>query len=99
MKRRANKLGKALANFPVKANVAEGASQVGGGALPQANLPSITLDLLPADISLKDFAERLRRATSPVIGVIGGQRFRLDLRTIFPEQDKALLHSIKETLS
>ena len=99
LKRRANKLGKALANLPVKANVAEGASQVGGGALPQANLPSITLDLLPADISLKDFAKRLRRATSPVIGVIGGQRFRLDLRTIFPEQDKALLHSIKETLS
>ena len=35
----------------------------------------------------------------PVIGVIGGQRFRLDLRTIFPEQDQALLQSIKETLS
>jgi len=99
LKRRANKLGKALANLPVKATVAEGASQVGGGALPQANLPSITLDLVPTDITLKDFAERLRRATTPVIGVIGGQRFRLDLRTIFPEQDKTLLHSIKETLS
>ncbi len=99
LKRRANKLAKALADLPVKTTVAEGASQVGGGALPQANLPSITLDLLPADIALKDFAERLRRATMPVIGVIGGQRFRLDLRTIFPEQDKALLQSIKETLS
>ena len=99
LKRRANKLAKALANLPVNATVDEGASQVGGGALPQANLPSITLNLVPTDIALKDFAERLRRATMPVIGVIGGQRFRLDLRTIFPEQDKALLQSIKETLS
>ena len=99
LKRRANKLAKALAKSPLNATVNEGASQVGGGALPQANLPSITLNLVPTDIALKDFAERLRRATMPVIGVIGGQRFRLDLRTIFPEQDKALLQSIKETLS
>jgi hypothetical protein len=41
----------------------------------------------------------LRRATSPVIGVISGQRFRLDLRTIFPEQEKRLLRSITESLS
>jgi L-seryl-tRNA(Ser) seleniumtransferase len=79
--------------------VAKGESQVGGGALPQANLPSITLDLVPEKLSLKDFATRLRRATSPVIGVISGQRFRLDLRTIFPEQEKRLLRSITESLS
>ena len=37
----------------------------------------------------KEFATRLRRAALPVIGVIQGQRFRLDLRTVFPEQDSA----------
>lgn len=99
LKRRANKLAKALTGYPVAVSVSEGESQVGGGALPQSNLPSITLDLVPNESSLKKFAERLRRAGTPVIGVIGGQRFRLDLRTIFPEQDQALLHSIKETLS
>ena len=99
LKRRANKLAKALTGYPVSVSVSEGESQVGGGALPHSNLPSITLDLVPNESSLKEFAERLRRASTPVIGVIGGQRFRLDLRTIFPEQDQALLHSIKETLS
>ncbi len=99
LKRRATKLAKALAKLPVTVAVAEGESQVGGGALPQANLPSITLDLVPEKLSLKDFATRLRRATSPVIGVISGQRFRLDLRTIFPEQEKRLLRSITESLS
>jgi L-seryl-tRNA(Ser) seleniumtransferase len=79
--------------------VAKGKSQVGGGALPQANLPSITLDLVPDNFSLKDFATRLRRASTPVIGVISGQRFRLDLRTIFPGQEKQLLQSINESLS
>ena len=99
LKRRATKLAKALANFPVTITVAEGESQVGGGALPQANLPSITLDLVPDNLSLKDFATRLRRACTPVIGVISNQRFRLDLRTIFPGQEKQLLQSIKESLS
>ena len=95
LKRRAKKLAKALANLPLQVTVHEGASQVGGGALPQATLPSITLDLVPDDMALKEFATRLRRAALPVIGVIQGQRFRLDLRTVFPEQDKALTQSIQ----
>ena len=95
LKRRANKLAKVLADLPLQVTVREGASQVGGGALPQATLPSITLDLVPDDMALKEFATRLRRAALPVIGVIQGQRFRLDLRTVFPEQDKALTQSIQ----
>ena len=95
LKRRANKLAKALADLPLQVTVREGASQVGGGALPQATLPSITLDLVPDDMALKEFTTRLRRAALPVIGVIQGQRFRLDLRTVFPEQDKALTQSIQ----
>jgi L-seryl-tRNA(Ser) seleniumtransferase len=98
LKRRATKLAKALAVLPITVAVAEGESQVGGGALPQATLPSFTLDLVPENFSLKDFATRLRRAPTPVIGVISNQSFRLDLRTIFPEQEKQLLQSIHETL-
>ena len=98
LKRRATKLAKLLAVLPITAAVAEGESQVGGGALPQATLPSFTLDLVPENFSLKDFATRLRRASTPVIGVISNQRFRLDLRTIFPEQEKQLLQSIHEVL-
>ena len=94
LKRRANKLAKALADLPLQVTVREGASQVGGGALPQATLPSITLDLVPDDMALKEFATRLRRTALPVIGVIQGQHFRLDLRSVFPEQDKALTQSI-----
>ena len=99
LKRRASRLAKALVGLPMTVEIAKGESQVGGGALPQANLPSITLDLVPNESSLKNFAMHLRRASTPVIGVISGQRFRIDLRTIFPEQEKQLLQSIKESLS
>ena len=95
LKRRANKLAKALADLPLQVTVREGASQVGGGALPQATLPSITVDLVPDDMALNEFATRLRRAALPVIGVIQAQHFRLDLRSVFPEQDKALTQSIQ----
>ncbi|MBT5322867.1 MAG: L-seryl-tRNA(Sec) selenium transferase, partial [Verrucomicrobiales bacterium] len=53
LKRRATKLAKLLAVLPITAAVAEGESQVGGGALPQATLPSFTLDLVPENFSLK----------------------------------------------
>jgi L-seryl-tRNA(Ser) seleniumtransferase len=98
LKRRATRLEKGLAKLPLAVNLAESQSQIGGGSLPQATLPSIALDLLPTEISLKDFAANLRQASTPVIGVICGGRFRLDLRTIFPEQEKPLLKSIVQAL-
>ncbi|MBL67761.1 MAG: L-seryl-tRNA(Sec) selenium transferase [Verrucomicrobiales bacterium] len=95
IKRRANKLAKALGELPLTIIVGEGESQVGGGALPQVKLPSMTVDLIPDGITLKDFAAHLRRAPMPVIGIIQNHRFRLDLRTVPPGQDKALLQSIQ----
>ena len=98
LKRRANRLEKQLEKLPLSVTVTESQSQIGGGSLPQATLPSTAIDLLPAETSLKDFAARLRRASTPVIGVICDNRFRLDLRTIFPEQEKSLLKSISQAL-
>ena len=98
IQRRTRKLAKALKGMPAKICVTPGHSQVGGGALPQAQLPTVTLDIVPDDIRLNDFAARLRRATPPVIGAISGRRFRLDLRTIFPDQEKPLMNSIRQSL-
>ena len=98
IQRRTRKLAKALKGMPAKICVTPGHSQVGGGALPQVPLPTVTLDIVPNDIRLNDFAARLRRATPPVIGVISGRRFRLDLRTILPDQEKPLMNSIRQAL-
>ena len=98
IQRRTRKLAKALKGVPAEIDVTPGHSQVGGGALPEVPLPTVTLDIVPNDIRLVDFAARLRRATPPVIGAISSRRFRLDLRTILPEQEKLLMNSIRESL-
>ena len=98
LRRRAAHLVKKLKKLPLSPSITEAQSQVGGGSLPQASLPSIALDLFPEKTSLKDFAAHLRRTSTPVIGVITGQKFRIDMRTILPEQDKLLLKSIIETI-
>ncbi len=97
IERRTRKLAKALKELPAKICVTPGRSQVGGGALPQVPLPTVTLDIVPNDIQLIDFAARLRRTTPPVIGAISGRRFRLDLRTVLPDQEKSLINSIRQS--
>ena len=98
IQRRTRKLARALKGIPAKISVTPGRSQVGGGAMPQVPLPTMTLDIVPNDIRLNDFAARLRRATPPVIGFVSGRRFRLDLRTILPDQEKPLMNSIRQAL-
>jgi L-seryl-tRNA(Ser) seleniumtransferase len=67
----------------------------GGGTLPKSNLPSVTIDIVPKNSSLADFASTLRAWNPPVIGYIAGNRFKLDLRTIFPYQDALVVEAIR----
>lgn len=69
-------------------------AKTGGGTLPKANLPSVTIDILPKNSSVADFAATLRERNPPVIGYIAGDRFKLDLRTIFPHQDGLVVEAI-----
>jgi L-seryl-tRNA(Ser) seleniumtransferase len=84
-----------IRDLPLRVTVGEGKAQVGGGSLPRAVIPSITLNLLPEKLPLADFAARLRRGSPPVVGYIAGGKFRLDLRTIFPRQDAQLLSALR----
>jgi len=98
MHARAKKIALALEALPMKTTIGEGTSRIGGGTLPRSVLSSVTLDLLPLNMSVDDFAARLRAGTPPVIGHIAGNRFKLDLRTVFPRQDEALFRAIHAVL-
>src|SRR5881398_2999827 len=76
-----------IRELPLHTAISEGKAQIGGGSLPRAVIPSVTLDLRPNKISVEDFAARLRCASPPIVGYIAGGKFKLDLRTIFPRQD------------
>ena len=69
-------------------------AKTGGGTLPKSNLPSVTIDIVPKNSSLADFASTLRAWKPAVIGYISGDRFKLDLRTIFPHQDGLVIQAI-----
>ncbi len=91
---RAERIVAALVDQPLRATVGHGTGQVGGGTLPRSSLPSITVDLVPAGLSLEAFSQRLRLGPVPVVGNITKKHFKIDLRTVFPRQDTALVDSI-----
>jgi L-seryl-tRNA(Ser) seleniumtransferase len=98
LNQRAESICKALADHSIPARIGEGEAQIGGGTMPRSILPSATVDLIPGNISLERFAARLRQGAPPIIGYISGGRFKLDLRTIFPAQDKGLVDAILRVL-
>jgi L-seryl-tRNA(Ser) seleniumtransferase len=84
-----------LRGLPAQITPGRGTGKVGGGTLPRAVLPSVTIDIVPGFGSLEEFAETLRKGNPPVIGYIGGAAFKLDLRTIFPWQDETVVDAIR----
>jgi L-seryl-tRNA(Ser) seleniumtransferase len=55
----------------------------------------VTIAFLPKDSSLAEFAASLRESNPPVIGYVADNRFKLDLRTIFPQQDDIVIRAIR----
>ena len=92
---RAQKLVAALEGLPLKATVGTGEGQIGGGTMPKTRLASVTLDVMPANVPLSEFAARMRAGEPPVVGYVSAGRFKLDLRTIFPRQDEELIRAVK----
>ncbi len=62
----------------------ETTSQVGGGALPTVELPTVALALGGAEHAPQALDEALRAAQPPVLGRVADDRLLLDLRTILP---------------
>ena len=65
----------------------ESTSQIGSGALPTEELPTIAIAIEQPKLSAATMAKRFRAANPPIIGRIKDDRFLLDLRTIFDPQE------------
>jgi L-seryl-tRNA(Ser) seleniumtransferase len=68
-----------------------GASTIGGGSAPGAELPTHLIAVDRNGLSPDAFEQRLRAATPPLIARIEHDRLVLDLRTVLPEQDDMVL--------
>jgi L-seryl-tRNA(Ser) seleniumtransferase len=84
-----------LRGLPLKIAIGRGKAKAGGGTLPQSNLSSVTLDITPNDSLLADFAATLRALNPPIVGYVADDRFKLDLRTILPQQDDLVIQAIR----
>ena len=92
---RANAILKELSGIDeLEAGVVETIARCGGGTMPKAEIPSVALDLLPRNMGLPKFANLLRGGQMPLVGYIADDRYRIDLRTVFPEQDKIVLENL-----
>ena len=95
LRSRAERIIALLDGAPLNAIIGAGQAQIGGGALPQSMIPSITIDLAHDTLPAQGMAARLRGYSLPVIGYIKCGKLRLDLRTIFPGQDAELVNAIR----
>jgi len=78
--------------------LAPGESVIGGGSTPGQALKTTLLALRHASLTATQLEERLRAATPPVVARVEADRVLLDLRTVFPSQEAALL-SVLESLA
>ena len=77
-----------------RAELVAGASAIGGGSAPGVELPTWLVAIEKAGTTPDGLEAALRRHTPPIIARIERDRVLLDLRTVPPEQDSALLAGI-----
>jgi L-seryl-tRNA(Ser) seleniumtransferase len=84
-----------LSYLPLQIAIGRSIAKVGGGTLPNSTMSSVTIEIVPSHFSPADLAARLRSTAPPIIGYIANARFKLDLRTILPHQDNAVVEAIR----
>ena len=103
LQQRAEKLAQRIGNIFGTGNVSiiPGISRVGGGAMPNAELPTalVAVRLNRGQITPDQLAERLRRGTPPVILRLQQDSLLFDPRTIFEEQEDALVEALQKALN
>lgn len=83
----------------VRCTVEDGTSEVGGGALPLQALPTRVLRLGPGPAGAGALEARLRTRETPVLVRVQDERVLLDLRTVAPDEDAALLAALTAVLT
>jgi L-seryl-tRNA(Ser) seleniumtransferase len=91
---RAEALAKLVAIPNLQIEVIDGESVIGGGAAPSAVLPTQLLAVSCDGLGANALAAQLRASETPVIVRVEENRVLIDLRTVFPEQDKALAQAL-----
>ena len=102
LKRRGRRLLRKLAGEigkKAELTVREDVSQVGGGALPLQELPTMVVAIKPRTLSVNKLEENLRKGEPPIISRISKEELILDMRTVFDEEIPLLAAGLEKALS
>ncbi|MBI5115592.1 L-seryl-tRNA(Sec) selenium transferase [Candidatus Poribacteria bacterium] len=80
----------------LRADIADGESQIGGGSCPGQTLPTKLLIIKPEKLSPEQIASRLRRNSPPIIGIIRNDSFCLDFRTVQADELSEIVAAFRE---
>ena len=79
-----------------KTAIIQGTSQVGGGTMPDVELPTFIAALSHAEFSAEQLARKLRTDSNiPIIVRIQKEEVHIDLRTVTEEEEILLLEALK----
>jgi len=101
LKRRGKRLLRRLSGRVVQETqltLREDVSQVGGGALPLQELPTMVLAVKPLNVSVNKLEEDLRKGEPPIISRISKDELILDMRTVLDEEILLLAAGIEKAL-
>ena len=85
--------------LPAEIDLVDATSRTGGGTMPKSELPSVALRIVPRDLPVGQFAQRLRTGQPAVIGHTGNDALHLNLRSVFPDQDELLARAVAGALA
>lgn len=78
--------------------VADDSAYVGGGSLPDQAMKTCVVEIEPQTVSDAELAWRLRTSEPAVVGRVRDGKLLLDLRTVFKEQESALVEAVRRAL-
>jgi L-seryl-tRNA(Ser) seleniumtransferase len=99
LRRRAEALAERLrAASGLTAQARADSAYVGGGSLPDQALPTWVVEIEAAGVGEDELARRLRTGEPAVMGRLRDGKLLLDVRTVFPEQEGALVEAVQSAL-
>jgi L-seryl-tRNA(Ser) seleniumtransferase len=75
--------------------VTEDVAYVGGGSLPDQKMPAWVVEIAAHNLSDAELAGRLRTGDHAVMGRVRDGKVVLDLRTVLPHQEDALIDAVR----
>ena len=95
IRKRAEALRRSLKNAPdLHIDIVPGESLIGGGSAPTSTLPTFLLAITSKSLSTEELAAHLRNHHPAVVARVEEGRVLLDLRTVFVEEDAAIVAAL-----